>query len=120
MSIHDGHRQRLKARFLAEGLDGFTQVQALELLLFYCIPRKDTNPIAHDLISRFGSFSQVLDAPVAELCKVPGVSENAALFLHLRDVPTAFAKAVDILPPVARAECLRGIADADAAADRSD
>ena len=83
MSIHDGHRQRLKARFLEEGLDGFTQVQALELLLFYCIPRKDTNPIAHALISHFGSFSQVLEAPVAELCKVPGVSENTALFLHL-------------------------------------
>ena len=46
MSIHDGHRQRLKTRFLEEGLDGFTQIQALELLLFYCIPRKDTNPIS--------------------------------------------------------------------------
>lgn len=83
MSIHDGHRQRLKQRFLEEGLDGFTQIQALELLLFYCIPRKDTNPIAHALIERFGSFSQVLEAPVAELCKVPGVSRNTALFLHL-------------------------------------
>ena len=83
MSIHDGHRQRLKQRFLEEGLDGFTQIQALELLLFYCIPRKDTNPIAHALIERFGSFSQVLEAPVAELCKVPGVSRNTALFLQL-------------------------------------
>ena len=83
MSIHDGHRQRLKDRFLEEGLDGFTQVQALELLLFYCIPRKDTNPIAHELIERFGSFSQVLEAPAAELCKVPGVSRSTAAFLHL-------------------------------------
>ena len=83
MSIHDGHRQRLKQRFQEEGLDGFTQIQALELLLFYCIPRKDTNPIAHALIERFGSFSQVLEAPVAELCKVPGVSRNTALFLQL-------------------------------------
>lgn len=83
MSIHDGHRQRMKNRFLEEGLDHFTQVQALELLLFYCIPRKDTNPIAHALIARFGSFSQVLEAPVAELCKVPGVSLNTATFLHL-------------------------------------
>lgn len=83
MSIHTGHRQRLKKRFLEEGLDSFTEVQALELLLFYCIPRKDTNPIAHALIARFGSLSQVLEAPVAELCKVPGISENAATLLHL-------------------------------------
>jgi len=83
MSIHTGHRQRLKKRFLEEGLDGFTEIQALELLLFYCIPRKDTNPIAHALLAQFGSLSQVLEAPVAELCKVPGISENAATLLHL-------------------------------------
>jgi len=83
MSIHDGHRQRLKKRFLEEGLDGFTEVQALELLLFYCIPRRDTNPIAHALLTRFGSLSQVLEASVEELCKVPGISENAATMLHL-------------------------------------
>lgn len=83
MSVHDGHRQRLKKRFLEEGLDNFTEVQALELLLFYCIPRKDTNPIAHSLITRFGSLSQVLEAPVAELCKIPGISANTATLLHL-------------------------------------
>ena len=83
MSIHDGHRQRLKQRFLEEGLDRFTDIQVLELLLFYCIPRKDTNPIAHALLSHFGSLSQVLEAPVEELQKVAGVGENAALFLHL-------------------------------------
>ena len=44
--MHEGHRQRLKKRFLEEGLDGFTDVQALELLLFYAIPRADTNPAA--------------------------------------------------------------------------
>ena len=83
MSIHDGHRQRLKQRFLEEGLDSFTEIQALELLLFYCIPRKDTNPIAHALINRFGSLSQVLEAPVEELTKIPGISLNAATLLHL-------------------------------------
>ena len=83
MSIHDGHRQRLKKRFLEEGLDGFSDVQVLELLLFYAIPRKDTNPIAHELLSRFGSLSQVLEAPAEELAKVSGISENAATLLHL-------------------------------------
>lgn len=83
MPIHDGHRERMKKRFLQEGLDGFTQVQALELLLFYCIPQKDTNPLAHTLLDRFGSLSQVLEAPVEELRKVPGVGEHTAVFLHL-------------------------------------
>lgn len=82
-SIHAGHRGRLKERFLAEGLDHFSDVQALELALFYCIPRRDTNPIAHSLLERFGSFSQVLEAPVEELAKVPGMGESAAAFLHL-------------------------------------
>ena len=83
MSIHDGHRQRLKKRFLEEGLDSFDEVNVLELLLFYCIPRKDTNPIAHALLDHFGSLAQVLEAPVEELVKVSGISENAATFLNL-------------------------------------
>ena len=83
MSIHDGHRQRLKDRFREEGLDHFQEHEVLELLLFYCIPRKDTNPIAHALIDRFGSLSQVLEAPPEELAKVPGMGESAAVFLNL-------------------------------------
>ena len=83
MSIHDGHRQRLKERFLREGLDGFTDVQVLELLLFYVVPRQDTNPIAHDLLARFGTLARVLDAPVSKLTQVKGISENGATFLKL-------------------------------------
>lgn len=83
MPIHDGHRKRLRQRFLAEGLEHFTDVQILELLLFYCIARQDTNPIAHRLLERFGSLSQVLEAPVEELCKVEGVGENTAVYLRL-------------------------------------
>lgn len=83
MSIHDGHRQRLRERFLKEGLENFDEVQVLELLLFYCIPRQDTNPIAHALLDWFGSLSGVLEAPVAELKKVPGVGESAATFLSM-------------------------------------
>ena len=82
-SVHKGHRQRLKARFLETGLDSFTDVQALELLLFYAIPQKDTNPIAHALLDRFGSLSQVLDAEPAELEKIPGISAHAATLLRL-------------------------------------
>lgn len=83
MPTHDGHRDRMRERFQTEGLDSFTDIQALELLLYYCIPRKDTNPIAHNLLERFGGFSQVLDAPVAELAKVEGMGERSASFLSL-------------------------------------
>ena len=82
-SIHIGHRERLRNRFLKEGLDNFEDIQVLELLLFYCIPRKDTNPIAHALLDRFGSLSQVLDAEVEDLEKVPGISDHGATLLRL-------------------------------------
>lgn len=83
MSIHDGHRQRLKGRFLRDGLDGFTEIQILELLLFYSIPRRDTNPVAHALLDRFGSLARVLDAPVEQLTKVEGITGNSAALLKL-------------------------------------
>lgn len=83
MSIHSGHRQRMRDRFSAEGLDHFQEHEVLELLLYYCIPRQDTNPIAHELIRRFGSLAQVLEAPIEELEKVPGIGNSAATFLSL-------------------------------------
>ena len=83
MSIHDGHRQRLKNRFRAEGLDHFEEHQVLELLLYYVIPRRDTNPIAHALLERFGSLAQVMEAQPEELAKVPGMGDSAATFLAL-------------------------------------
>ena len=82
-SIHKGHRDRLKQRFLEEGLDNFTDIQVLELLLFYAIPVKDTNPIAHALLEHFGSLSQVLEADVEELKKVSGIKDHAATLLAL-------------------------------------
>lgn len=83
MSTHEGHRQRLKGRFLEQGLDSYTPIQAIEMMLFYCIPRQDTNEIAHRLLERFGSFSQVLDASVEELCAVKGIGLNTATFLKM-------------------------------------
>ncbi len=80
---HDGHRQRLRARFLKEGLDNFEPHNILELLLFYSVPRKDTNELAHRLIETFGSLSEVLNAQPADLMKVPGVSENSAVLMSM-------------------------------------
>lgn len=82
-NIHSGHRGRLKARFQKEGLEHFTEVQVLELLLFYAIPQKDTNPIAHALLDRFGSIAGVLQAREEDLMTVPNIKENAAILLRL-------------------------------------
>ena len=82
-AIHTGHRERVKQRFLEEGLDNFTDIQVLELLLFYAISRRDTNPIAHRLLDHFGSLSQVLEAAPEELKKVKGITDHAAVLLHL-------------------------------------
>ena len=81
--MHEGHRERLRRRFLQEGLDNFDELQVLELLLFYAIPRRDTNPIAHALREQFGSLSGVLEAPVSALAQVPGMGENAATLIQL-------------------------------------
>ena len=83
MAVHDGHRARKKEQFRTHGLDAFADHEALELLLFYAIPRVDTNPVAHRLIERFGSLDGVLSAPPEELEKVEGVGESAATLLSL-------------------------------------
>lgn len=81
--MHEGHRERLKNRFLTEGLDGFEQHQILELLLFYVIPRKDTNPLAHQLIARYGSLAGVLEADPKDLASTSGVGSNTAVLLSI-------------------------------------
>lgn len=83
MSIHIGHRQRLKDRFRAEGLDHFSERHVLELLLFYAIPQRDTAPVAQALLDRFDTLPQVLEAPLEELEKVPGIGNNASTLLAL-------------------------------------
>lgn len=82
-NIHQGHRQRVKKRVLQEGIDSFEDHQILELILFYGIPMKDTNEIAHQLIAEFGSLSSVFDATAADLSGKTGITENAALLLSL-------------------------------------
>ncbi|MBP3314007.1 MAG: DNA repair protein RadC [Oscillospiraceae bacterium] len=80
---HSGHRKRLKERFVTEGLDSFSDLHALELMLFFVVPRRDTNPIAHGLLERFGSLRGVMDARKEDLEEVKGVGENATLLLKL-------------------------------------
>ena len=78
---HTGHRLKLKKRFLLEGLDHFEDHNILELILFFALPRCDTNEIAHALLSRFGTLSRVFEADVKELAEVSGIGPHAAVLL---------------------------------------
>ena len=81
--IHSGHRERVRTRFRQEGLAAFSEHEVLELLLTYAIPQRDVNPLAHDLITQFGSLAGVLEAQEKELLRVSGVGAKAASLLTL-------------------------------------
>ena len=89
-SIHDGHRQGMKEQFLKQGLSGMRDHQILELLLFYAVPRRDVNPLAHRLVEHFGSLAGVFHATYEQLLEVDGVGPNVATLLLL--VPAASAR----------------------------
>lgn len=80
---HTGHRQRQRQRFCANGLNGFAPHEVLELVLGYAIPRQDVNPLAHQLMERYGSLHRVFEAGVADLQRVDGVGEYTAVMLSL-------------------------------------
>lgn len=80
-NVHKNHRLRLKSQFVENGIDGLTDIQKLEMLLFYALPQKDTNPLAHELLNEFGSLASVLSASYTELIKVDGIKENTATLI---------------------------------------
>lgn len=82
-NTHEGHRQRMKQRFAETGIMGFSDHNVLEMLLFYAIPRRDTNLLAHELIDTFGSYAAVMEASREELMQVDGVSEHTATLISL-------------------------------------
>jgi DNA repair protein RadC len=79
----DGHRRRIKNKFIKHGLSAFHDYEVLELILTYCIARKDVKPIAKDLLAHFGSFQAVLDAPLEALQQVHAVGEHSAVLFKL-------------------------------------
>ncbi len=81
--LHDGHRQRMRARFLLHGAAGFNEHELLEMLLFYAIPRVNTNELAHRLLETFGSLHAVLCAAPEALRQVRGVTENTVVLLQM-------------------------------------
>ena len=80
--LHGGHRERIMQKFLNYP-DSFNDHELLELLLFFSIPRKDTNPVAHNLLNTFGNVSEVFSASAEELMAVDGIGEKSAAFIVL-------------------------------------
>ena len=78
---YHGHRDRLRERFAENGPDSLQDYEVLELILFPLIPRRDVKPLAKDLLKRFGSLPELMAAPIEQLGKVEGISENTALAL---------------------------------------
>lgn len=82
-SIHTGHRKRAKEEFLRRGLNGMAPHKVLELVLFYAVPQGDVNPLAHELVERFGGIQGVFHATYDQLLQVKGVGPNTAILLRL-------------------------------------
>lgn len=79
---HAGHRKRMREKLEKSGAESMTSQEMLEMLLYQCLPRIDTSPIAAELLKNFDSFSGVINAPVKELVKVAGVGKSTAEFIH--------------------------------------
>ena len=80
---HGGHRERLRELVRRNGLKNLLPHQILEYILFTPIPRRDTNPIAHALLDRFGSLAGVFNASIPELMEVTGIGQETAIYLNL-------------------------------------
>lgn len=80
---HKEHRKRLRKRFINTGGEGFSDHELIEILLFYAIPRKNTNEIAHLLCERFGTIGKIADANLDELTKIEGIGNNSAILIKL-------------------------------------
>lgn len=93
-----GHRQRLRKKFTQSGLSGFHDYEALELLLTFAIPRRDVKPCAKTLLKKFKGINGVLEAPVEKLRLVPGLGEQASLFLRLTKELTRALLAEALIP----------------------
>ena len=90
---NQGHRERIKEKFLKNGIDGFAEYEILELLLSYCIPRKDTKPIAKELLNKFKSLDNIFKADFDKLFAIDGLGKNSIAFLKLiGDLPSIIYK----------------------------
>ena len=82
-NVHEGHRDRMRRRYLEGGPDGFANHELLEMLLYGTIPRGDTNEIAHHLLDEFGTIANLIEADPYEIAKTSGIGIKSAVFLSL-------------------------------------
>lgn len=99
-NLHKGHRQRMWKKYSEYGLDIFNEHEILEMLLYMCIPRSNTNDTAHKLIERFGSLKEVLNAPRGELVKVDNIGDNSALLISFINDIIRYINARSLKPVV--------------------
>lgn len=83
MANHDGHRERLREKFLGANGVQLEDHELLELLLFYSVPRINTNEQAHDLINSFGSLKGVFDADIKDLQRIKKIGESSATLIKV-------------------------------------
>lgn len=79
---HDGHRERVREKFLRVGIDAFNEHELLEMVLYYSLSQGNTNELAHSLIDEFGSLKGVFSAEPSALCKIKGIGEKSAFLIH--------------------------------------
>lgn len=82
-NLHEGHRERMRNKFLKNGIGAFSEHEVMEMLLYYAVPRVNTNEMAHELLNKYKSISGVLDAPIESLTETKRLSENGAVLLKL-------------------------------------
>ena len=81
--LHKNHRQRVKDRFISEGISSFADHEIFEMLLFYSIPQGDVNPLGHKLLDKFSTPKAVFDASIEELCEVDGIGQHSAVLIKM-------------------------------------
>lgn len=82
-NYHKNHRKRMRSRLLNSDIDAFEDHEILEMLLYYSVPRKDTNALAHELLDRFGSFRGLVEADPKDLMSVSMIGEHSVAFFSL-------------------------------------
>lgn len=80
-NVHDGHRDRMREKFIKDGIDAFLDHEILEFLLFGVFANGNQNPLGHALIKKFGTLKNVFSASIDELVKVDGIGKNSAVFI---------------------------------------
>ncbi len=98
---YHGHRERLSERFFSSGPEALSDYELLEMALFAAIPRRDTKPLAKELLKKFGSFTEVIHAPVARLREVKGIKDASINQLKLLAAASSRAAKREIARKVA-------------------